>query len=94
MSKSYKHEPCYKDHVKGSKRLANRRVRRTKDVLNKGDYKKIYEQYNISDYKFYTPWSEYLQNANNRMQYREGRELTIEEELELHNEYDKYYKRK
>lgn len=57
MSRSYKKTPVVNDHkrktTKDNKRLANRRVRRSKDsevLPMRGEYKKMTESYDISDY--------------------------------------------
>lgn len=35
-----------------ARRLANRKVRRQKDLASGGAYKRVYESWNICDYKF------------------------------------------
>ena len=52
MSKSYKKFHVVKDHNKGQKQLANRKIRRTNklDPLKGGDYKKMYPTWDICDY--------------------------------------------
>ena len=53
MSRSYKKHPFCKDkNKKGAKRTANKKVRRTKDIPNGKAYKKVFESWNISDYKW------------------------------------------
>lgn len=65
MSRSYKKHLWTKDHNSGAKRTANRKVRHSKDIADGGSYRKIYEQYNICDWKFlHDPsprWSNYFQ---------------------------------
>lgn len=96
MSKSYKKSPCYKDGNKWGKKFANRRIRRLKneDIPNGSMYKRFYEQYNISDYKFYTTWNEFLLMKNNSCWYNNDRPLTEEEIKKLFNDWNKYYRRK
>ena len=54
MSRSYKKHPVAPDGVGyKSKKLANRKVRRSVDVLKGNGYKKIYESWDIHDYKDY-----------------------------------------
>lgn len=60
MSRSYKHTPvctdgcCTSGVKKYWKRKANRKVRRTKGLGRKSkNYKKIYESWDICDYRFY-----------------------------------------
>lgn len=52
MSRSYKRFYVTKDHNKGQKQLANRKLRRTDKLLplKGGEYKKISEQWDICDY--------------------------------------------
>lgn len=52
MSRS-RRKPWIKDHVPGGKRQANHKVRRTKDIANGKSYKKVYDSWSISDWKFY-----------------------------------------
>lgn len=57
MSRSYKKSPVVKDHNKGAKKIANRRVRaklkQNPDAIGQnGKYKKAYEQWNIHDWQF------------------------------------------
>ena len=58
MSRSYKKFPVVKDHSKGQKQLANKKLRRNKNkyiLMQRGEYKKHYEQWNICDWNWY--WS-------------------------------------
>jgi hypothetical protein len=61
MSRSYKKYPIVKDHNKGAKQLANKKVRRflkNFELLIKGTwYKRIFNQYDITDW-IYFPWDE------------------------------------
>jgi len=56
MSRSYKY-PIFTDYNRGSKQLANRKVRqRVKSMFSfsKGNwYRKIFNQYNICEFKFF-----------------------------------------
>lgn len=55
MSRSYKKNPGYTDHSKSTykdKRFANKKVRKTKNISNGGAYRKVYESWNICDFKF------------------------------------------
>ena len=54
MSRSYRHTPVIKDHNKGAKREANHRVRRAKYLVGKGKYyRKLYERYDVCDWRQY-----------------------------------------
>lgn len=58
MSRSYKKFPTVKDHRKGQKQLANKKLRRNKNkyiLMQRGKYKKYYEQWDICDWNWY--WS-------------------------------------
>jgi len=56
MSRSFKKNAGWTDHrspfSKFAKKFANRKVRRTKNIPNGGAYKKIYESWEICEYKF------------------------------------------
>lgn len=66
FKKTYKTYPCVKDSAsKSSKRLANKKVRHTKDISNGGSYKKCYESYDISDYKWSWTRQEAIDEYNN-----------------------------
>ena len=67
MSRSYKKTPyCGDKKGKIKKRIANHKVRMLlKNInhnLSKGNYKKVYESYNICDYYWITSWNEYWNN--------------------------------
>lgn len=53
MSRSYK-KPYVKDksNKKDGKKAANNKVKRTKEIGNGKQYKKVYNSWNICDYKF------------------------------------------
>lgn len=59
MSRSYKRNPVYKALSKYSKRQANKKVRRTKlTAFRKSNmYRKVYETWDVCDYRFYVPFS-------------------------------------
>ncbi len=52
MSRSYRKFHVVKDHNKGQKKVANRKVRRTNKLkpIKRGNYKKMYPQWDICDY--------------------------------------------
>ena len=52
MSRSHRRNAVIKDHSKGGKAFANRRVRRRQDVGNHGEYRKHSDSYDISDFCF------------------------------------------
>ncbi|MCI1891625.1 MAG: hypothetical protein LKI92_05730 [Schleiferilactobacillus harbinensis] len=69
MSRSYKHFPGVKEYNRGSKTIANRRLRRG---VNRGDYdvvmagksnayRRLTERWDISDYSYYSRPQESLQ---------------------------------
>jgi len=55
MSRSYKRYSVYSDYSRNKnskmKRFANKKVRRT-EIGDFGEYKKIFNSYDICDYKF------------------------------------------
>lgn len=54
MSRSYKKTPICKDGSVWHKRQANRKVRRySRGISNGMSYKKLYEQYDICDWKWF-----------------------------------------
>lgn len=53
MSRSYKKKPVFTDNAsKKHKRLANKKVRKAKNVTNGNQYKKVSESWDIHDWKF------------------------------------------
>lgn len=58
VSRSYKRTPVSKEgygskKLKFWKRLSNKKIRRTKDVPNNKEFKKIFESWMIHDFSFY-----------------------------------------
>jgi hypothetical protein len=51
MSHSFKHAIGFCDRNPYFKKLANKKVRRTPELPNGKSYKKIFESYDISDFK-------------------------------------------
>lgn len=54
MSRSYKKNPVVKENLrykKDMKRQANKAVRNAEDVSSGREYKKVFESWNINDYK-------------------------------------------
>ncbi len=48
MSRSYRHNVVFAyDEDKTEKKFANRKVRRSKDIFQNGDYKKVYDSWLI-----------------------------------------------
>ena len=62
MSRSYKKNPIITDGrtptVKRMKRIANKKVRHTKNLPNGKSYKKVFETYDIHDYISRWTWEE------------------------------------
>lgn len=52
MSRSYRKAPIVADSNKYAKKLANKKVRKCKFVLQNGEYKKLFESWDISDWSF------------------------------------------
>lgn len=52
MSRSYKRVAVVKDRNRGQKTVANRRVRRQAGLFQGGEYKRLYETWNICDFQF------------------------------------------
>ena len=83
MSRSYKKHTCYKHNVRWAKRAASKKVRKQNFNLPSGNaYKKVYQQYDICDYKFYVSFIAYISGED---------ETPIEK---LYKDWCKYYKRK
>lgn len=60
MSRSYHKQPILKDHNRGMKTIANRKVRRALNrnfdfALPNGSYRKFFPQYDICDYRSIIP---------------------------------------
>ena len=68
MSRSYKKHNFIKDPaVKGMKRCANKKVRHTKYLSNGGAYKKCFESWDISDYKYQWTKEDAINEYNARL---------------------------
>jgi hypothetical protein len=52
MMHSYNRSPYIKDHNRKHKRFANKRVRRHLNIPSGSSYKRIYQSWNICDYKW------------------------------------------
>jgi hypothetical protein len=52
MSRSFKKEKIVKDHNKGMKQFANKKVRCSDDIPSGNSYKKVFNSWDISDYSF------------------------------------------
>lgn len=66
MSRSYKKHTCFKYNIKREKRAANKRVRRCNFCIPSGNaYKKIYQQYDICDYRLFVPFTAYVVGGDN-----------------------------
>ena len=60
MSRSYKMTPLFKEHIRGMKNTANRKVRRCNTIIANGyGYRKVFCSYDISDYAFYETYAEH-----------------------------------
>lgn len=68
MSRSYKKNVYVKDKDKHAQRQANRRVRRLNSEQQNGCYyKRVYNSWDISDFKFkIEPSSKYYRKARNK----------------------------
>lgn len=100
MSRSYRRFHVVKDHSKGQKQLANRKVRHTYklDQLKGGKYKKMYPQWDICDYCWIwtkedaiASWYEEESEHYNGYAWRHEKFGTLEEWLKY---WDKCVKRK
>ena len=85
MGKSYKKKPFYKAHRSDAKKMANDRVRVTKDIPNGGAYKKFFPQWDVIDYTIYRPWNKKTEERYFRWNY-------TSEECRSH--WEKHYYRK
>jgi hypothetical protein len=64
MGKSYKKNPIGKSILPGSKRMANKRVRRYDGEISNGtDYKKVYSSYDVYDQWYRRPYEEFISDA-------------------------------
>ena len=88
MSKSYKKHPFCKVTDQDFKKIANKKVRHTKDVPNHGAYKKNGYSWSIIDQRSRETWGEYKNCMINIW----GSEKYTEQELK--SLYDKFYVRK
>ena len=92
MSRSYKKHPACNDSSAGTtrwkKRVANKRVRNSKDVPNGKAYKKVYESWDIRDFVFLESWEE----TKTRYMSRVERGLIDPEKFTLEDCYRQWYK--
>lgn len=66
MSRSYKKHTCFKYNIKREKRAANKRVRKYNSVIPSGNaYRKLYQQYDICDYRLFVPFIQYIVGEDN-----------------------------
>lgn len=101
MSRSYKKTPIVKDHTRGMKACANRKVRRMKDVPQFGGYKKCFCSYDICDWWFGTTFDEYFRGEqrceHEAIVFNEpwrGYKGGPRSKAEIYNEWAKIYIRK
>ena len=102
MSRSYKKHPIVKDYNKGEKRLANKRVKaklkqNPDSIGQNNNYKKAYEQWEISDYAFRTTEQEWKDLYYKYLNSQKNWERSIVEKMTLEQwmiEWKKVYKRK
>lgn len=66
MSRSFKKTPIVKDRRVGGKKFANHKVRRSEDVPNGKAYRKFYNSYDISDFKFRRTKMRYVKMWNHK----------------------------
>lgn len=99
MGKSYKHYPVCRHVTKGSKRIANKRVRRLLKNHNltfmNCDYKRVYPQWEVCEQRYYS--YNYLTFANiqraNWHIFHYGNSYPCTEK-NIRNNYDRWYRRK
>lgn len=72
MSRSYKRVPCVRDNERSrvphrykGKTIANRAVRRNEDISNHGGYRRVYDSWDICDYKFFVTEEQFLDDWKN-----------------------------
>ena len=98
MSRSYKKSTyCVDKKGKLKKRFANKKVRQwLKDnpsiIIQKGDFKKLYETYDICDYSFYNSWESYWNNCLRYQQEDINRGYGSYIELDYEKEYRHWLK--
>jgi hypothetical protein len=96
MSDSFKHNPVFKDRNPFMKKLANKNLRKKglEEVPNGKGYKKLFDSWSISDYKFRETLKERIEIAQRLKYEEEGRYLNQIELDKVINEWGKYFKRK
>lgn len=70
MSRSYKHTASYSIKTPGMKKLANKKIRHIQDIANGSFYKKMFQSYDICDYKVCTDYQAYLGDYLSRLKER------------------------
>lgn len=100
MSNSYKSEPVIKDYNRGSKKFANRRVRRKlknasyKYISNGNSYKKLSCSYDICDYSFRMTWQDFLISLEELRNEKFSYHSNINNLEDARNWWERYYFRK
>jgi hypothetical protein len=105
MSHSYKKVPYCGDHKgKAKKRIANKAVRmwlkeNPNVALRNGQYKKLYEKWDICDYYWITTWEEYWKSEWKtyylfKMLFPNSTTNRKPNKKECYRKWYKYYKRK
>jgi len=88
MARSYRKQPIYTDSSRIGKTLANRTVRRKfkrgESVAYGNLYRKMYNSYDVCDYRFRKTW----------LVYREEAACDMKHNKILYWEWFKFYKRK
>lgn len=87
MSRSYKRVPCCAFRTKGMKKCANQRVRHYANLSNGSFYKKVFQSYDICDYKSIYYYHAFIHDYLSDLKTRAQRKYLI-----LHN-LNYYYKR-
>jgi hypothetical protein len=69
MSRSRKKHPVIRDYNPGTKRIANRRVRRTPDIADGNAYRKVFNSWDIHDWSLHwDPHPDYWINSKGEIQ--------------------------
>lgn len=81
MSRSYKKHLWVTDGhtpgTKNSKRFANKMVRHNEDVPSGGSYRKVFEPWDIRDYKYMWTWADAKKDWEENKEYYLKRGITL-----------------
>jgi len=100
MSRSYKKHPYAKDKTnKCMKKLSNKKIRQKlknpEEELQHNSYKKVFQSWNICDYKFFSTWEQFWNFSINLWErFDKNKGVPFPDEKKEYARWRKWYKQK